>query len=110
MKFVDFSTNNSGTNQQNNVSEEESFVDKMDISSDGNCDSDSSQHEDKKHHYWPKYIPHDITDALEDAYRLFVSRARTINNINLTVYSIRNRKNIVLLTNCSITTLGSEVK
>ncbi|CAG8835348.1 21686_t:CDS:2 [Gigaspora margarita] len=49
-------------------------------------------------------------DALEDAYGSFVSQARTINNVNLTVCSIRDRKNIVLLTNCSMTILGSEVK
>jgi len=45
MKFEDFSTNNSGTNQQNDVSEEESVVDETDISSDSDCDSDSGQHE-----------------------------------------------------------------
>ncbi|CAG8754836.1 40749_t:CDS:1, partial [Gigaspora margarita] len=42
IKFVDFFTNNQGTNQQNNKSEKESFVGKMDISSNSDCDSDSS--------------------------------------------------------------------
>ncbi|CAG8620147.1 2259_t:CDS:1 [Ambispora leptoticha] len=64
----------------------------------------------KKHRYWPKYIPHDIIDALEDAYRSFVSRARSINNVDLTVCSLRDRKKIVLLASCFTTTLGSEVK
>ncbi|CAG8719076.1 255_t:CDS:2, partial [Funneliformis caledonium] len=51
----------------------------------------------------------DITDVLEDTYGSFVSRISKINNVDLTVCSIRNRKNIVLLASYSTTMLGTEV-
>src|SRR6185369_9323239 len=64
----------------------------------------------KKRRYWPKNIPHNITDALENTYGSIVSRACKINDVDLTVYSIRDRKDIVLLASCSTTVLGTEVK
>ncbi|CAG8808857.1 21082_t:CDS:2, partial [Gigaspora margarita] len=63
----------------------------------------------KKHRYWPKNISHDITDALGSDYGLFVYRTGNLNGIKLAVCSIRNRKNIVLLSNCSTTNLKNEV-
>ncbi|CAG8767793.1 10823_t:CDS:1, partial [Funneliformis caledonium] len=63
----------------------------------------------KKRRYWPKNIPSDITDVLGDTYGSFVSRISKINNVNLTVCSIRDRKDIVLLASCSTTMLGTEV-
>ncbi|CAG8764939.1 9436_t:CDS:2, partial [Ambispora leptoticha] len=50
----------------------------------------------KKRQYWPKNIPRDITDTLG-------------NGVELAVCSIRDRKNIVLLSSCSTTILKSEV-
>ncbi|CAG8774011.1 5154_t:CDS:1, partial [Ambispora leptoticha] len=64
----------------------------------------------KKRRYWPKNIPHDITDALEDEYGSFVSRTCKINSTDLTVCSIRDRKDIVLLASCSTTVPRSEIK
>ncbi|CAG8749658.1 6861_t:CDS:2, partial [Funneliformis caledonium] len=54
-------------------------------------------------------IPSDITDVLGDTYGSFVNRISKINNIDLIICSIRDRKDIVLLTNCSMTMLRTEV-
>ncbi|CAG8850620.1 40853_t:CDS:2, partial [Gigaspora margarita] len=64
----------------------------------------------KKRRYWPKKIPYDITSALEDEYSSFVSRTCSASNVDLTLCSIRNCKDIVLLASCSMTILGSEVR
>ncbi|CAG8819695.1 41709_t:CDS:2, partial [Gigaspora margarita] len=63
----------------------------------------------KKRRYWPKNIPSDITSALNNDYGSSISRVRKLDGIDLTVCSIRDRKNIVLLSNCSITSPGTEI-
>ncbi|RHZ60931.1 hypothetical protein Glove_350g96 [Diversispora epigaea] len=63
----------------------------------------------KKRRYWPKNIPHDITDALGSAYGSFVSRTGKFDDVDLTLCSIRDRKNIVLLASCSTTNLKTEI-
>ncbi|CAG8843225.1 35872_t:CDS:2, partial [Gigaspora margarita] len=64
----------------------------------------------KKHHYWPKKISYNITSALEDKYSLFVSQTCSASNIDLTLCSICNRKDIALLASCSMTILRSEIR
>ncbi|RHZ83449.1 hypothetical protein Glove_92g59 [Diversispora epigaea] len=63
----------------------------------------------KKRRYWPKNIPYDITDALGSAYGSFVSRTGKFDNVDLTLCSIHDRKNIVLLASCSTTNLKTEI-
>ncbi|CAG8759319.1 13857_t:CDS:2, partial [Funneliformis caledonium] len=63
----------------------------------------------KKCCYWPKNIPSDIIDVLGDTYGLFVSQISKINNVDLTVCSIRDCKDIVLLASYSTTILRIEV-
>lgn len=64
----------------------------------------------KKRCYWSKNIPYNITDALKIIYRSYISRTYKISNIDLTICSIHNCKNIVLLSSCFTTILGSEIK
>ncbi|CAG8476146.1 21011_t:CDS:2 [Gigaspora margarita] len=64
----------------------------------------------KKCHYWPKNISHNIMDALKNIYESFVSRTCNMNNVGLIVCSIQDHKDIVLLTSCSTTIHGTEVK
>ncbi|RHZ53471.1 hypothetical protein Glove_441g18 [Diversispora epigaea] len=63
----------------------------------------------KKRRYWPKNIPCDITDALESDYGLFISQVGKFDDVDLTLCSLRDRKNIVLLASCSTTNLKNEV-
>ncbi|RHZ73223.1 hypothetical protein Glove_232g213 [Diversispora epigaea] len=63
----------------------------------------------KKCRYWPKNIPCDITDALESDYGSFISRVGKFDDVDLTLCSLRDRKNIVLLASCSTTNLKNEV-
>ncbi|CAG8619569.1 482_t:CDS:2, partial [Diversispora eburnea] len=63
----------------------------------------------KKRRYWSRNIPHDITGAREDTYRSSISQTCKINNVDLAVCSIRDQKNIILLSSYSTTTLGTEV-
>ncbi|CAI2178397.1 9226_t:CDS:2 [Funneliformis geosporum] len=63
----------------------------------------------KKHRYWPKNIPNDITDVFENTYGLSISRVCKISDVDLTVYSIHDHKDIVLFASYSTTTLRREV-
>lgn len=63
----------------------------------------------KKRRYWPRNIPHDITDALGSDYGSFISRIGKSDDVELTLCSIRDRKNIVLLASCSTTNLKTEI-
>ncbi|CAG8733472.1 27271_t:CDS:2, partial [Gigaspora margarita] len=64
----------------------------------------------KKCCYWPKNIPSNITSALESAYESSVSRVRKLNRVDLTVCSVRDHKNIVVLSSCSTICSGQEIK
>lgn len=63
----------------------------------------------KKRRYWPKNIPSDITAVLEESYGSFNSRTRKLDGVGLTLCSIRDRKDMVLLASCSTTNLKTEV-
>ncbi|CAG8829392.1 38375_t:CDS:2, partial [Gigaspora margarita] len=64
----------------------------------------------KKRRYWPKNIPPNITDILEDEYGSINSRKRKFDDVDLILCSLHDRKDIVLLSNCSTTSLKSEIK
>ncbi|CAI2190490.1 18230_t:CDS:2, partial [Funneliformis geosporum] len=63
----------------------------------------------KKRCYWPKNIPNDITGVLENTYGSSISQVCKISDVDFTVYSIRDRKDIVLLASYSTTTLRTEI-
>ncbi|CAG8716111.1 44056_t:CDS:2, partial [Gigaspora margarita] len=64
----------------------------------------------KKTSLLAKKYPPDITDILEDEYGSINSRKGKFDDVDLILCSLRDRKDIVLLSNCSTTSPKSEIK